>query len=66
MKLNLNKADSLDMFQSACRPSYGIEMTLVVLVGELHPEMERESVTQLILLDLSAAFEIIDLGILLA
>ena len=58
-------ADYLDPFQSGFRPGYGPETALVALVDDLHRELDRESVSLLVLLDLSAAFNTIDYGILL-
>ena len=51
----LEEVDYLDAFQSA----------LVALVDDLRQELDRGSVSLLVLLDLSAAFDTIDHGILL-
>ena len=57
--------DYLDPFQSGFRPGYGPETALVTLVGGLHRELDRESVSLLVLLDLAVAFDTIHHGILL-
>uniref|UniRef100_A0A803TJI5 Reverse transcriptase domain-containing protein n=1 Tax=Anolis carolinensis TaxID=28377 RepID=A0A803TJI5_ANOCA len=59
------ETDYLDPSQSGFRPGHGTEMTLVALVDDLRKELDKGCVTLLILLDISAAFYIIDHGILL-
>ncbi|XP_061466651.1 uncharacterized protein LOC133377174 [Rhineura floridana] len=61
----LDETDYLDPFQSGFRPGFGTETALVALYDDLCWEKDRGSVTLLILLDLSAAFNTIDHGILL-
>ncbi|XP_061463050.1 uncharacterized protein LOC133375459 [Rhineura floridana] len=61
----LDETDYLDPFQLGFRPGFGTETALVALFDDLCQERDRGSVTLLILLDLSAAFDAIDHGILL-
>ncbi|KAF7254734.1 RNA-directed DNA polymerase from mobile element jockey [Varanus komodoensis] len=61
----LDETDYLDPFQSGFRPGYGTESALVALYDDLCREKDRGSASLLVLLDLSAAFNIIDHGILL-
>ncbi|KAF7251055.1 Calcium uptake protein 2, mitochondrial [Varanus komodoensis] len=60
----LDETDYLDPFQSGFRPGYGTESALVALYDDLCRERDRGSVS-LLVLDLSAAFDTIDHGILL-
>uniref|UniRef100_A0A8D2J284 Reverse transcriptase domain-containing protein n=1 Tax=Varanus komodoensis TaxID=61221 RepID=A0A8D2J284_VARKO len=60
----LDETDYLDPFQSGFRPGYGTESALVALYDDLCWE-DRGSASLLVLLDLSAAFDTIDHGILL-
>ncbi|KAF7236187.1 putative RNA-directed DNA polymerase from transposon BS [Varanus komodoensis] len=61
----LDETDYLDPFQSGFRPGYGTESALVALYDDLCREKDRGSASLLVLLDLSAAFDTIDHGILL-
>uniref|UniRef100_A0A8D2LLU3 Reverse transcriptase domain-containing protein n=1 Tax=Varanus komodoensis TaxID=61221 RepID=A0A8D2LLU3_VARKO len=61
----LDETDYLDPFQSGFRPRYGTESALVALYDDLCRERDRGSASLLVLLDLSAAFNTIDHGILL-
>uniref|UniRef100_A0A803SUT5 Reverse transcriptase domain-containing protein n=1 Tax=Anolis carolinensis TaxID=28377 RepID=A0A803SUT5_ANOCA len=61
----LEDMDFLDQSQSGFRPGFSTETALVALVDDLRRELDRGSVTLLVLLDISAAFDTIDHGILL-
>ncbi|KAF7253384.1 hypothetical protein EYD10_00388 [Varanus komodoensis] len=61
----LDETDYLDPVQSGFRPGYGTESALVTLYDDLCREKDRGSASLLVLLDLSAAFDTIDHGILL-
>ncbi|KAF7243567.1 Aldehyde oxidase 2 [Varanus komodoensis] len=61
----LEETDYLDPFHSGFRPSYGTESALVSLYDDLCRERDRGNMSLLVLLDLSAACNIIDHGILL-
>ncbi|KAF7249282.1 Peroxisome proliferator-activated receptor gamma coactivator 1-beta [Varanus komodoensis] len=61
----LDETDYLDPFQSGFRPGYSTESALVALYDDLCREKDRGSTSLLVFLDLSAAFDTIDHGILL-
>ncbi|KAF7252305.1 hypothetical protein EYD10_02240, partial [Varanus komodoensis] len=61
----LDETDYLDPFHSSFRPGYGTESALVTLYDDLCGERDKGSASLLVLLDLSAAFDTIDHGILL-
>uniref|UniRef100_A0A803SNL8 Reverse transcriptase domain-containing protein n=1 Tax=Anolis carolinensis TaxID=28377 RepID=A0A803SNL8_ANOCA len=61
----LDDINYLDQSQSGFRPGHGTETALVALVDDLRRELDGGSVTLLVLLDISAAFETIDHGLLL-
>uniref|UniRef100_A0A803TII9 Reverse transcriptase domain-containing protein n=1 Tax=Anolis carolinensis TaxID=28377 RepID=A0A803TII9_ANOCA len=61
----LDDINYLDQSQSGFRPGHSTKTALVALVDDLRRELDRGSVTLLVLLDISAAFDTIDHGILL-
>ena len=61
----LDETDALDPFQSGFRPCHGTETALVALYDDLLREADRGKLSMLVLLDISAAFDTIDHGILL-
>ena len=65
LQAHLDETDALDPFQSGFRPRHGTEMALVTLYNDLLREADRGKISLLVLLDISAAFDTIDHGILL-
>ena len=65
LQVLLDETDFLDPFQLGFRPGFGMETALVALYDDLSQERDRGSVTLLIPLDLSVAFNTIDLGVFL-
>ena len=53
----------LDPFQSAYRPHHGIETALVHIYGDIMQALDRRKGVILILIDLTAAINTVDLGI---
>ncbi|KAF7251068.1 E3 ubiquitin-protein ligase TTC3, partial [Varanus komodoensis] len=58
----LDGTDYVDPFQFGFRPGYGTESALVALYDDLCRERDRGSASLLVLLDVSAAFDTIDHG----
>uniref|UniRef100_A0A8D2LRL2 Reverse transcriptase domain-containing protein n=1 Tax=Varanus komodoensis TaxID=61221 RepID=A0A8D2LRL2_VARKO len=65
LQAHLDETDYLDPFQSGSRPGHGTESALVALYDDLCRERDRGSASLLVLLDLSAAFDASNHGILL-
>ena len=61
----LDETNTLDPFQSGFRPRYGTETAVVALMDDLMREADGGNMSLLVLLDISAAFDTIDHGILL-
>ena len=62
---HMNKAQPLPSGQSAYRPSHSTETALLKVQSDILLSMDDQKVTLLVMLDLSAAFDIIDQSILL-
>lgn len=54
----------MDPFQSGFCPAHGMETVLVALLGDLQRHLEWGSLALLILLDLSAALDTVNHGVL--
>ena len=65
LQAHLDETDALDPFQSGFRPCHGTETALVALYDDLLREADRGKISLLVLLDISAAFDTVDHGILL-
>ena len=61
----LNAADTLEPFQSAYRADHSTETLLLIITNDLLMACDQGSVSILLLLDLSAAFDTLDHNILL-
>ena len=61
----LNRHNLFSSFQSAYRPGHRTEIALLKVVNDFLLAMDESKLLVLVLLKLSAAFDIIDLGILL-
>ena len=60
----LDETNALEPFQSGFRPCHGMEKALVTLFYDLLREADRGKTSLLVLLDISAAFDTVDHGIL--
>ncbi|PVD24871.1 hypothetical protein C0Q70_15360 [Pomacea canaliculata] len=60
MKLHLDRYSLLNKFQSAYRPKHSCETALLRLMNDLLCSADAGNVTLVVLLDLSAAFDVID------
>ncbi|XP_077782882.1 uncharacterized protein LOC144327417 [Podarcis muralis] len=56
----LEETSALDPFQSSFRPGFGMEMALVALTDDIRRQLDQGGSGLLILLDLSAAFDMVD------
>ncbi|XP_061490034.1 tRNA-splicing endonuclease subunit Sen15 isoform X1 [Rhineura floridana] len=65
LQTHLDETDYLDPYQSGFRTGHGTETALVALVDDMRRALDRGEFTFLVLLDLSAAFDTVDHGILL-
>ena len=61
----LDKTSALDPFQSGFKLHHSTEMALVTLLDDLFREADRSNKSLLVLLNISAAFDTVDHGILL-
>ena len=64
-QVHLDETNALDPFQSSFRLHHGTETALVALLDDLLREADRSKMSLLVLLDISAAFDTVDHGILL-
>ena len=60
----LEETSALDPFQSGFRAGHRVETALVALTDDLRRQLDLGSSALLILLDLTAAFDIVDYGLL--
>ena len=60
----LEETSALDPFQSSFRPGHGVETALVALTDDLRCQLDLGGSALLILLDLTAAFDIVYHGLL--
>ena len=61
----LDETNALDLFQSGFRPCHGTETALVALMDDVLREADWGKMSLLVLLDISAAFDTVNHGILL-
>ena len=57
---HLNKYNLLPNYQSAYRKNYSCETALIKLFDDLSWAMEKQQVTAIVAIDLSAAFDTVD------
>ena len=64
LQVFLEETSALDPFQSGFHSGHGVETALVALTDDLHCQFDLGGLALLILLDLTAAFDIVDHGLL--
>ena len=64
LQVFLEETWALDPFQSSFHPGHGVETALVALTDDLRHQLDLGGSALLILLDLTAAFDIVDHGLL--
>ena len=65
LQVLLDETNALDPFHLGFRPRHSMEMALVTLFDDLLREANKGKTSLLVLLDISAAVDIVDHGILL-
>ena len=65
VKMHLNENNLGNVFQSAYKSGHSTETALLYIKNDVHISLSKGMPTALVLLDLSAAFDTIDHGILL-
>lgn len=55
----------LPAYQSGCRKTHGMETTLIKMYNDLLDAIDKNHVTIIVMIDLSAAFDTVDIPIVL-